>query len=819
MKTNLKYTLPMFALVATSALTSCADKDSWIERGEPDPSKELISFTSEGGKAVTRATGFGGSSNTQIVMRIKSEDTQTGGGHVKGADRYTRTVASATATCSSSHNGITLTGTHSDVSFNGDNYRYWDDAYGRYANLSVYAVAVPGYSQDAVLGPTILTDGTTFVNNTKWFTETTENETFSWDVPAVQSAEVVAKKDICFSNNIRQSTTAYPVLDSEKGVYRPSYSSGNVTPWSYTMEKGQMQWNAQASGSTTGKFDMGHLVFYHALSQVTITLIEDDGFNHTDNGANDFKFPQDGSGNDISNIKMLNFPTSGTFDLAQGKWTSTTAGNITYMYKVSRQEVADADVAEKNNTEVTLNALCLPGLKLKDNTDNALEFTIDDNKYYVTYDAIATAVQNYASSSSDNAYKLKYSGFETMKQGEHYQIRIKIKKTGISSLTAQVVEWVDVYANNVDNTNARATLKLETDLGEKITSGISLWRATHTDAAIPSGDNYTAIDWEFGDATGTGYAKSTSATANGTTKVWSTEWFWENNLTSYHFRALAPTDITVDNTTTINSNKVATATMQSGSTLTDYIWGAPFKEQNTSNATDPNCKLIYNKDYGFSAATKTDSQINPAIGPTEENINLTLFHMMAQVNIELVTPTESSDPDYGKRVTLYNTSTSTAATIKLCRFSKNAQLHVGDGLVVPTNTSYNDNDDFKTPTDGTLSANVIEKDYEYAIVPQELKHTFGTAETTDDTTVGLIITTPDNNQYIVKDLSTITVESIGSNTKNNRYNVDDVIDFWYPGYIYHYKIKLLKTGIVNITAQLVDWVTVKGNIGNITLED
>ena len=78
MKTFNKSILSMFAL-ATVVMASCSDNDTWNEENGPDPSKELISFSSQDGQIGTRAVfegtraGLHSSNNTKIVMRIKAE--------------------------------------------------------------------------------------------------------------------------------------------------------------------------------------------------------------------------------------------------------------------------------------------------------------------------------------------------------------------------------------------------------------------------------------------------------------------------------------------------------------------------------------------------------------------------------------------------------------------------------------------------------------------------------------------------------------------------------------------------------------------------
>jgi hypothetical protein len=100
------------------------------------------------------------------------------------------------------------------------------------------------------------------------------------------------------------------------------------------------------------------------------------------------------------------------------------------------------------------------------------------------------------------------------------------------------------------------------------------------------------------------------------------------------------------------------------------------------------------------------------------------------------------------------------------------------------------------------------------MVPQALSWTGGT--------IGLRITTPDNNQYLVKDLSACTA-AVTTNYLTNPYTKDasdrDIIDAWYPGFQYTYTITVKKTGVERITAAVVGWETVEGTNIEIDLEN
>lgn len=823
MKTNYKFTLPMLALAATSALVSCSDKEEgWYEKGLPDPSKDVIAFTSNGSGVVTRATTAPAhkafTADTKIVMRMKSEDQLTTGN--RGV-RYTRTVAVAKAHNDNNHKEISTIvpgESHSDVEFTSDKYRYWDDAFGRDAKLSIYAIAVPNKNADGVLSTDKLTDGTTFVNGTTWFTEATENETFTWSLNADQSSnDYVDNNDICYSNNIRKETTEYPIKDN--GRYNPAYSDGSDT-WSWSLIKGQLQWNAKTTGSTTGKFDYGNLVFYHSLCQLTINLIEDDGFNHS---ANDFKFK------DGTNVQLTGFPTSGTFNIASGSWSSPTSSTITKVYESS--------TLAANMTHV-LHAITLPGRNLLTETGNVMSFTIDDNAYYVTGEQIAKAIQNYYKTGGPGAgdYNASvYAEFSTMTQGHHYVINVKVGKSKINNITAQIVDWEQVNTEDIDPIHTYFNCDLEINnysttqyyqSGKE--SNFDIYRTANTTDDIVTDNNTNKFDWK------TGY----NGTGNKADKVWdttreqnrwkATNWYWPDNKTFYHFRIVGD-----HATTSPVPPAIVTATEDyfvikggalSGTTnYKDYTWGAPFKDKTTDT------KFFYSLFKGFDAISKDDAstsetdqtkhQIYRAIGATNDMVNMIMFHMTSQIEVTVQTSVENDS------VALYIPDATTEHTkIEILNFYEEGHVNVGNGLVTQSGSLTE-----KQPisflkfvannhTESTAATVPSKSIFDYGIVPQPLKVTGDGAHT-----VGLRITTPDGNQYVVKDISTISA-TVTDNNLHIPYSASStsgeyIIDRWYPGYKYHYTVTLLKTGIINITAQLVDWETVTGNIGNITLED
>lgn len=873
MNTYFKYTLPMLALAATGALCSCSDDvESWVKNGEPDPKKELIDFTgTDNGKSAgltTRASGqgelisFGG--NTNVAMRIKSE------GKTSADVRYTVTemVASQAASCddathlqAAGKNGETQAAHDHLTYLNAAAYRYWDDAFGRNAKLSVYAIAVPKQTSlnlaSKLNGKKETEAPAVSSTNPNWFTESgtspqrAEDETFVWNVTQTgfQNSNTLAQEDICYSNNIRSGST-------EKGVYR--YHNVSNTMVFYQMDGDRMKWYGlddkpgDESTATAGKFDQGHLIFKHALSKLTINLTEADnttvnkGFDNTISA--DFKFPTDASGNVTSNVWLINFPYENRFDLSAGDWevynTSTNTdlkiGTFAGLY------YNPSNNAAANVQTLTVEGLVLPGKNLYEDTNNSLRFIIDDNEYYVTGKQIADAIRTYydtggAGASDPKAATLK--NFTTMKQGEHYEINITVSKSKIDAITAQLVDWEKVYANIADPSNAYVNILVEertstSQYKEYVTNGYSfdLYRAAATfdlnTTVSGEGGYYNSkedYNWTTGYVAGTTSDATDKAEKSYDNGVWSTEWFWPNNKTFYHFRMVGntegnsttPSNVLIKKDATNGDNYDITSGKITGSAYKDYTWAAPFvKNDGTRWNYGPNLKGFDGKDDA------TAHQIYKAIGATNDKINLMMFHMTSQIFFKVQTRTDNAKVEL-------RTGTSepyNQTKVELLYFYKNGIVRVGNGLVLPTTSeALTTTDEFEfvehtveVPAANPNPAVAAYSEFRYGVVPQPLS---GTHSSTPYK-IGIRITTPDNNQYVIEDISNVLVAAtdISIVNLNNPYTESGensgnyIIDRWYPGYQYTYTVTISKTRIENITAQLVDWETVKGDLGEINLE-
>lgn len=798
MKNYFKLIMPVLAL---SALVACSDDTSSAStnNNSTNGGKELIAFSQEG-KAMTRAalTRSGFTADTKVVLRIKAE------GATASDVRYTQSVATAGAQTTADdacNTAYGLVGTHSHLTYAAGQERYWDDAFGRDSKLTVYALAVPNKNDDEVLPSTKLdqTSPTSVAPN--WYTVTTENTKIDWAVNTQQTAATRLVNDLTYSNNIRAGE------NTNKGCYRQTWNS---TDWEKSMELGRMIWQPKTTtaGETTGKFDQGHLVFKHALSWLTIVLKEGSGFDNTIN--TDFIWTSNQAAASQT-ITLKGFPTSGKLDVSNGAWSETASADITQMDEVTTTPVAATTTRQ-------LEAYVLPGTNLLSTATNVIEFEIDNAKYYVNGTQIANAIRDFykvGGTHENDANAADYRAFTTTEANKHYVVNLVVSKKGVENVTAAILDWETVNSSDATPDNVYCTFTFEdrgTKLGSTEGAKFDLYRAGKTATDYITGTTTANYNWT------TDYS-TTPATKSYDTNHWkTTDWFWPNNLTYYHFRAAGTGEsanghatITPDATNgdyfTITSGTIT------GSNYRDYVWGAPFKD------IDATAKLTYSTTTGFDNTSGTTHQIAQALGATNSQINMLLFHMTSQIIVNVRTTTGTD------KVTLFDSTKpedQKLTKVEVLNFLPNGKVRMGTGLVsVDDGTSRTAAATFANGTytaeSGTTPAQVTGSSF--GIVPQALSWGGGTPLTE---TIGLRITTPDGNQYLVKDLSTCTATVSTTNLVNpytlssgSLYNITS----WYPHYTYNYTVTLKQAGVSNITAAVLSWEEVTGDLGTISLEN
>jgi len=831
-----------FLILAASA---CSEDDS-LAMNEVDDvipaDQSLISFTlsDANGRALTRAqaTRAGFADKTDIIARFESYKSSAVGG-VPSSERSdlrsTRTVLQAQPQASGKD--------YSEVGYLTTDYkRYWDNAFGRFANISVYAIAVPGKGNSLTNNNKSLLElvdyGGEAVSTgiTDWHKEATghtSSNDVSWTVSTTtgQNAETIANEDLCYSNNIQSDATL-----GKNGRYVWDF---NADPQDYKPEptgaathaNGHMRLALQNSYDKTslGHFDKGHLVFRHALTRLTINFKRGAGFEDT---SIPFAFT-DPAVSDLSNaagknVKLNNVPVTGTLDMKTGTWSATASADIA--------KICETTAAA--GYQHSLVAQFVPGYIFKEGntTVNTLEYTIDGNTYYITpatiFAALTTGVDASNNPQAINQDEVKTDTGDNkryiqMTQGKNYVINIKVNKTGIHNVTASIIDWVDIESAELAPENDYITI---TDMmGAQASSAcqnFDLYRLSVTlDNIYSGGEVPVNRNWY------SQYSDKATLTATGTAGLWKTNWYWESNQQFYHFRTVnskTPTSIQTEGTgsdakdyLSVTSGQLVDDTDATG--YNDYHWGAPMQSGVT---------IKYDIVHGFNGADASGNAANliyPAIGNTTSVINIIEHHMMSNVHVVLHTPTTDVTTSPAainlndNSVTLHDGTK--AAIVSLNRFCKEGKVEMGRGVVNPTATvtdadqinapsPYFTSRDVKDGSNNVVGSNIEDKGetnkYSYRVVPQQLDRTPATGTITDADKVGLTIETPDGNRYFVPQLSVIKAVT-GTNTLHHK--ADEAVTRWYPGYDYTYHITLRKTGIEAITCSIIGWQLVEtGNI-------
>lgn len=672
---------------------------------------------------------------------------------------------------------------------------YWDDAYARDTKLYIYGLAVANKIwQSATIGT---------VNSFSTWSTSANSLNCTLSVPTRQTSANIYDYDVCYSNNLANSSGS---IDANKGPL--IFNSG------------------------TKEFDKNkNMIFYRAMCLIQINIYAGDGFDLTQNttGTDAYKaennnFVFDNYTN--KNIALNGFNYTGTFDIANGTWTSATSGNFGPIDNPN-WPIGDRSAEAKAGTKpvYTLFAQLIPGTDLKNTPkDDAFDFTIDGNQYKVSMETLYNAIKDkkvndqYVYRNGDGVDNAYLEGGTKLKQGVQYVFNFRISKTKIQNITAQVADWGVVTADEVFPSNARVTLNVEdrSSSTQKVTTDMSIYRTLDKASSIT--DSHIGFKW---DKT---YLASTNATykaANVSSLIpaahWETEWFWDSNDSYYHFRTLSPASQTLEG----NDSKTYVTLSSSNASDADHYnqiaWGAPFKD------VEDTYKFFYNWDKGFDATSLTDKeasdtdeskhQIYKAIGPTKDQIKILMFHMMSGVHFTIKT-----DDTKDNKVQLYNATGNKHTNVQLVGYFPNGKVYIGNGLVVAdgTKNTYNAADSgitCRTTTTGEYD----NQDFYLNAVPQSL------------TNVKLYITTPDNNQYIVN-LEDVVVTSTNDITNNNIENPYTVIptgqtnagkykiDSWYPGFKYNYTFTLKKTGIDNLKVTIVDWEDVKADNQTVVIQ-
>ena len=591
--------------------------------------------------------------------------------------------------------------------------RYWDDCFARNANLTIYAACSPGSTKVIEIGGKTVYPWTSMPTTGAWSNTAISPKIANWTVSVNQTAETLRDEDLCYSNNISKYTKES--VDYDK----------------------RLKFN-----SSTRKFDQGNLCFYHALSWITFEIIRDtESFT-----AEEFKFAAG------TNIKLTNFYTKNTkFDIPSGEFTGTySSQTIQTMAQRATATVGSA---------FTLDALVMPTTDMSSTTKGDIHLIIANNEYNLSKKELLDKIQE-----SDKTNHLIEE--KKLKPGVHYVFKLRIGKTKIKDITATILEWETVTADTHTPSNAKVTLKLEARTGPE--ENAYIYRAAETTTKI-TGD---ILSEGKGYVWDTGYGNADRNAYTAYTHALSKSWYWPDNKTFYHFRAIAPQAAPAPTTV---DGKDCVALTSGDPPYTDVCWGAPFPKM------EPSTKFVYSLTNGFAG---TDGhQIHYAIGATESPLKLLLFHVMSDVTINISSVTGDAKVNLGD-------GTSTATKIELKNIYTKGRVQLGNGLVLGTDTQTGTHT-FPLQGGTTLTWS------NYGAIPQSLAG------------VVLEITTPDHNHYLI-DLANVKASASNISSKNvqNPYAIVDgkcIINRWYPDYKYTYSFTLSKKGVTGITCTILEW--------------
>lgn len=779
----MKQFLYLAALATTLLATSCSDSDM-AESTTPSGEGEMINLSVGLGdnttgtmkRATLTPTYDGFTAPTRILMRIQSDDNEA----ATGNHRYTKTLAVANTKVGDKK--------YSTVGQDNAYIRYWDDAFGRNAHLSVFAVAIPNKNDAGLLAENKLNGPAV-----GWTTDPQDNK-IQWTVSTTQNATTLENEDLVYSRNIRKDATTEEagryVWNFSSKAYVPNIDAALTAPNVFTQDRMRFSLSDPLDPTSPGKFDQGHLIFNHSLSRLTITIKSGEGFIKSGedfDANNNFKLSDEG-------VQALGMNTSGTLDVSTGLWADgATTGTIT------TNPTVEGPTGSKTYASYKTSMQMLPGYAFNNgNKTNVLQFTIDYNTYYITQELIFNALKDKAPANGlSETETTKY----TMEQGKNYVLTITVNKTKIESLTATLADWEEVAAVEKPLDNSYVTLKVKGTEGTPCPN-FDLYRLAkdagdiHTSQTPTTADKYENYEWG-GNYTDKATTTDGSLTQDGNN--WKTNWYFEDNRTFYHFR-------TVNQGTTIEGTSDATddyfAIHDGAASSTDPHWGAPLKNYpGTDKAASK-----YNKTAG--ANEGYTNIIYKAIGSTTGTIAIQEFHMLSEIQVIVKTESETKGG-----VKLYDSTKDPAqqfTTVTLYQFARNGQVKMGNGFVkavAPADYATEEQpltSPGNTPETFFATNSTVTNAFSWRVVPQTLSR-----DNAKTDKVAIKIQTPDDNlYYCIEDLSTIKPQ--GSSTP---------ITHWLPNHRYIYTFLISKKGIENITCTVADWIDVHASDKDITLED
>lgn len=439
--------------------------------------------------------------------------------------------------------------------------------------------------------------------------------------------------------------------------------------------------------------------YTHAMSQVTVTIIANEGFSTTTDPLASTTLTL----NAMHTVASLTAPTGG--------YSSNTPATVTMYRAANSYQKEGEDVYRRDFT-----AIVAPGTKLTAGT-KLLDITnVEDNNYELNItDAILAAGEDKWLSQLNKKTDNGTTYYET-KPGVNYHLDVTVNKTKIE-VVATIQDWTTV--------DATGTGKIQFD-NDIVTLDV-------TGHSFADGSSFSLFQRgsTVAETTNDSYDFTTVSTYSTTDGKWTNTptIYWPNKSTSYYFRALAKFNSKDNNdvytTTSVGTHSTDKGTAVSQGTIAeghDILW-ATTPAHNRLGTEEP-----YTYDYGCGAA----------ISPRTGNVPLAFEHAMSKVSIALTTTTDAEVTVNNAKVDL------TGATIAISNLYTSGTINIDDGSITPTAS--------KTP--GAIAATAAPIT-EYIVVPQSL--TDNDDDATNDPKV--TITLQDGTTYSLKLADCVVTES------------------------------------------------------------
>ena len=617
-----KYIIPLSIVAATFA-ASCSSDENVNESNKIKDFPIELSLTGDGinTNVTSTKTRSGFTGETSLVMRMKAEKWSYGENGDKTIDnnstKYTKASTTAAAEGDKKYSTMAFAN------------KYWDDAFGRYTYLSIFAVAVPNKSNISQL---------TLNGNDNWETESTPNNKITWTVTSGETAQTsttIDNEDLVYSRNIQDGAESKGL---KQGVRRynkdgnyPSFDGENFDVLTY----GRMGFTLFDDNikDGPGKFDLGNLHFTHALSRITLKIYIDRSKGFTNDDVNS-----------INDAKLIKMNVEGDLDVAEGTYSNVTTGDV----KMEKYTVGSEETMSDGSTkpDAKFMAQVLPDYEIKesDANTNMLQFNVGDNVYYVTQKSVWEAIHNNVNVETGTNIKLA--------QNKNYVLNITVGKTEISNITATLANWDEINgSHSTNNSLYEFTFKTLNNTEGSACRDFNLYRIVDN---VKEGKN-----WNSGYSKDKATLKETESNSN----VWkATNWYFDSNQSYYHFRSTSKSNAEENFIKSeVEDNKKDYFEIKAGTDNScDLHWGAPLKSD---------ASLSYDISKGY------EDNINAAIGSTDSKIDIIEFHMTSNVIVNLSTTTGDD------KVTLDR------ATVKILNSQQSGKVYMGNGLVEPTETA------------------------------------------------------------------------------------------------------------------------------------